>query len=403
MNILFLTIVKIDDISDRGVYPDLMRKFRNEGHKVFILTPIESRYCQKTIMAKSGNITIIKIPTLNIQKTNALKKWLSTLFINYQYLRGIRRFLSEVMFDIVLYSTPPITFLKLIDYIKIRDGASSYLLLKDIFPQNAVDLGLIRNGSLIHNYFRNLEKKLYEISDYIGCMSQANVDYILKSNPEIKPQKVEINPNSHELFNEAITSEQKLLIRTKYTIPASATVFIYGGNLGKPQGIRFILDFLNSQLNKSGVFFVIVGSGTEYSRIKSWFDLEKPENMTLISQLPKQEYNLLLQSCDVGMIFLDKCFTVPNFPSRLLSYMEYKLPVLAATDKSTDLSKIIVENRFGLWAESGDLLSINQNLARLVQFPELREKMGINGYNYFLENYTVKNSYETIIKHFNKE
>jgi glycosyltransferase involved in cell wall biosynthesis len=402
MNVLFLTIVKINDISDRGVYPDLMRKFRNEGHNVFIVTPLERRYKQRTTLIKTNNVNILKITTLNIQKTNTLEKWLSTLLINYQYMKGIKRFWSKICFDLVLYSTPPITFLKLVDYIRNRDSASSYLLLKDIFPQNAVDLGLIRKGGLIHNHFLNQEKKLYQISDYIGGMSQANVDYVLTNNPEINPEKVEINPNSHELFDEVMTREQKLSIRQKYKIPTNAIVFIYGGNLGKPQGISFIIDFLDSQKEKPEVFFLIVGSGTEYGRIKSWFDLRQPGNAMILSALPKQDYNLLLQSSDIGMIFLDNRFTVPNFPSRLLSYLEYKLPVLASTDICTDIGKTIVENNFGLWSESGDLNSIDQNITKLVQGTELRETMGLNGFNYFVKNYTVKNSYNIIIKHFNK-
>jgi glycosyltransferase involved in cell wall biosynthesis len=403
MNIIFLTIVRIDEISDRGVYPDLMRKFHSEGHNVFIVSPLERRYRQKTTLSKSDNFTILKIKTLNIQKTNVLEKWLAILLLNYLYLRGIRTFFSEISFDLVLYSTPPITFLKLVNYFKIKYGTGSYLLLKDIFPQNAVDLGLIRKGGLIHKYYSKQEKKLYRISDYIGCMSQANVDYVLKHNPEINPEKVEINPNSHELFQEIITSEQKVAIRRKYGIPVNSVVFAYGGNLGKPQGISFIIDFLNSQKDKSGLFFLIAGGGTEYGKIKSWFDLVQPVNMILLPVLPKNEYNQILQSSDVGMIFLDKRFTVPNFPSRLLSYLEYRLPVLAATDKKTDFGKIIVENKFGMWSESGDLYSIDQNIAKLVQASGLREEMGLNGFNYFVKNYIVDNSYNIIIRHFIKK
>jgi len=400
MNILFLTIFRINEISDRGIYSDLMRKFCDEGHDVFIVTPLERRYKQRTTLIKKNKVTILKINTLNIQKANALEKWLATLLINYQFLRGIRSFFSEISFDLVIYSTPPITFKKLVNYIKHKDGAISYLLLKDIFPQNAVDLGLIKKGGLLHNYFVKKEKQLYEISDYIGCMSQANVDYIRKNNPEINPEKIEINPNSHELFEEAITMEQKKLLRLKYNIPISATVFIYGGNLGKPQGISFIIEFLDSQKNKNEVFFLIVGSGTEYFRVKSWFDIKQPQNALLLSELPKHEYNLLLKSCDVGMIFLDSRFTIPNFPSRMLSYLEYKMPVIAATDKNTDIGKIMEENVFGLWSEAGDLQIIKQNIAKLSKSSRFREKMGKNGYDYFIKNYTVTNSFNIINRHF---
>lgn len=401
MNILFLTILKINEITDRGIYPDLMRKFSNEGHNVFIITPCERRYRKPNTLTKFKNATILSVGTLNIQKTNALEKWLATLLINYQFLYGIKKNFSNIKFDLVIYSTPPITFTKLVKYIKRTNGAISYLLLKDIFPQNAVDLRLIKKGGLIHKYFAVKEKQLYKISDHIGCMSPANVDYIRNNHPEIEPEKIEVNPNSHELFEESITNEGKKLVRQIYEIPNDATVFIYGGNLGKPQGVRFILEFLKSQTNKAEVYFLIVGSGTDYRLIKTWIDLEQPGNIKLLAELPKDKYNKLLQSSDVGMIFLDNRFTIPNFPSRLLSYLEYKLPVLAATDRNTDLGKLLTENNFGFWSESGDIHTINLNVNRLAEDPNLRQEMGLNGFRYFVSNWTIDHSYNTIIRHLN--
>ena len=402
MNILFLTILKINTINDRGVYPDLLRKFHREGHKVFIVTPLERRYHHRTTLEKDGNVSILKISSLNIQKTNPLEKLLSTLLINRQFLRGIRHYFPEVKFDVIIYATPPITFTGLVNYLKRKTGARTYLLLKDIFPQNAVDIGIIKRGGLLHHYFIRSEKKLYGISDHIGCMSQANVDYLIQAHPEIDNKKIEINPNSHELFREGITKEQREFIRKKYRIPLDATLFVYGGNLGKPQGIDFILDFLNSQKNSENAFFLIAGSGTEFNKIESWFEINKPINATLLSELPKQDYNTILRSGDVGMIFLDNRFTIPNFPSRLLSYLEYRLPVLAATDRNTDLGKVIMENKLGLWSESGDLDAINQNTCKLLSDAGLRSEMGHNGFNYFVENYTVDRSYEIIMNHFRK-
>jgi glycosyltransferase involved in cell wall biosynthesis len=402
MNVLFLTIIRINKISDRGIYSDLMRKFCDEGHKVFIISPVERKHKQDTTLIIENNATILKIKTLNIQKSNPVEKLFATLLINFQFFRGIKKYFSEIRFDLVIYSTPPITFTKLVNYVKKQDGVVSYLLLKDIFPQNAVDLRLIRKGGFLHNYFLRKEKDLYEISDYIGCMSQASIDYLLMKHPDINPEKIEINPNSHELFEETITMEQKRLVRQKYRIATDATVFIYGGNLGKPQGINFVIEFLNAQKNKNGVFILIIGSGTEYYKLKRWFDLEQPHNALLISELQKDEYNLLLKSSDVGMIFLDSCFTIPNFPSRMLSYLEYKIPVIAATDKNTDIGKIMEENCFGLWSESGDLDRLDKNINRLSQNSDLRKMMGLNGFEYFIKNHTVSTSYNIIIKHFNR-
>ena len=130
--------------------------------------------------------------------------------------------------------------------------------MKDIFPQNAVDIGMLNKSGFkkfIYFYFRKKEKKLYEISEYIGCMSEANRNYILKYNSEINPGTVEICPNSIEIIDMRVSQTEKNKIRKKYKIPLNQTVFIYGGNLGKPQGIPFLIQCLKSQLNNPDAFF----------------------------------------------------------------------------------------------------------------------------------------------------
>lgn len=400
MNILFLTLCRITDVNERGIYTDLMRKMRDEGHKVFIVTPSERRYKCKTGLKDQNDMKILNVRTLNIQKTNVIEKGIGTIILENQFHKAILKYLSNVKVDIVIYSTPPITLTKVIASVKKRTGAASYLLLKDIFPQNAVDLGMMSKHGFLYKYFRLKEKKLYNISDYIGCMSPANVRYVLSHNPKLSPLKVEVCPNSIELSEKISVVDRRKELRAEYKIPSDSTVFIYGGNLGKPQGVEFLIEVINSNQNNKGCYFVVIGSGTEYYKVKRWFDENHPGNAMLIPGLPKEEYDLLVQACDVGLIFLDRRFTIPNYPSRLLTYLEFRKPVLAATDVNTDLGRIAEYNHYGFWSESGDIRSFNRNLARFVEDPSIIKSMGEAGYDYLLKNYTVDNSCSQILKHF---
>src|SRR5699024_4388854 len=98
-------------------------------------------------------ISILYIRTLNIKKTNVIEKGLGTLLIEYQFLSAVKKYLKNNKFDLVLYTTPPITFSNVIEYVKRRDRAYSYLLLKDIFPQNAVDMKMLKKSSLLYRLF----------------------------------------------------------------------------------------------------------------------------------------------------------------------------------------------------------------------------------------------------------
>lgn len=394
MNIIFLTLVEINLVEERGIYQDLLRKFRDEGHNVTIVTPVERRKGISTNFKKKDGVSILQVKTFNIQKTNIVEKGIGTLAIEYQYLSAIKKNLNNIKFDLVLYSTPPITFGKVIEFIKKRDHAYSYLLLKDIFPQNAIDMKMLKEGGIIHKQFVKKEQKLYQISDTIGCMSPANLAFVLKHNPEINSQKVEVNPNTIEPVSFNYPEGEKSSIRTKYNVPIDKKVLVYGGNLGKPQGLDFLLETIKETKNENA-FFLIVGDGTEFSRIKSWFDHNQPKNAALLQRLPKEDYDKLLVSCDIGLIFLDKDFLIPNFPSRVLSYLEMNIPVLAATDSNTDIGDIIEANNCGLKVLAGDQEDMQAKINLLLDADLVA--MGENAKQLLLSSYTVDKSYNLIM------
>lgn len=406
MKVIFLTMVRITSIEVSGIYQDLMRKFRNEGHEVYIVTPCERRLKLKTGLEDNKGVHILSVKTLNLQKTSVIEKGIGQVLVESQFMKAIKRYLKGLQFDLILYSTPPITFPKVINYLKRQNSeARTYLLLKDIFPQNAVDLGMMsKNGikGIVYQFFRKKEKRLYALSDFIGCMSPANVDYVLSHNTEVTRERVEVAPNSFELKELAPNSSQesadRSFIRSKYGIPTDKPVFIYGGNLGKPQGIPFLIKCLEANANRQDCFFVIIGTGTEFLHLKDWYDLTRPQSVKVMSGIPRKEYDLFVRTCDVGLIFLDHRFTIPNYPSRLLDYLVSKKPVLCATDPNTDMGHIAEENGFGFWCESNSVESFTAILEKMIHSD--RKEMGEKGFKFLKENYTVDNTYEAIIHHF---
>lgn len=363
MNILFLTLSNIIDIDESGIYSDLIRGLAKKKHNVYVATPIERRYKKNTFLIENSqvdwhkNVKILKIKTGNIQKTNIIEKGLSTLKLENIFIRTIKKYFSNIKFDLIIYSTPPITLVKTIEYFKKKLNCKTYLMLKDIFPQNAVDLGMFKKTGIkgvLYKYFRKKEIKLYKISDYIGCMSEANVKYIINSNKFLSPSKVELFPNSIEYRDVYLTIDEKNLVREKYGIPLNKKVFVYGGNLGRPQGIQFMLDCIEKEKDNKDVFFLIIGDGTEFNKIKSFLENKQIINCKLMNKIPKEDYDKMIVCCDVGLLFLDYRFTIPNFPSRLLSYMQAGLPILACTDINTDVGCIIEKGGFGWWCPSND-------------------------------------------------
>lgn len=395
-------MVQLFDVSQKGVYTDLMRKFRDEGHQVYIVSPRERWTGLNTSMKGIDGVHILGVKTLNIQKTGIIEKGVGQLIVSQQYKSAIKRYLKGIKFDLILYSTPPNTLSNLIRYLKADNlKAKTYLLLKDIFPQNAVDLEMIRKTwirGLLYRYFRRKERKLYLLSDHIGCMSPANISYIIEHNKEVNPETVEEAPNSYEVAEQVeLAKEERVAGREKYKLPINLPICIYGGNLGRPQGIPFLIRCLDNNANRSDCYFVIVGDGTEYSKLEHWYNERKPKNVSLFHRLPKDDYDLLVRCCDVGLIFLDYRFTIPNFPSRLLPYLMEKKPIIAATDLASDIGTIAEANGYGYWCPSNDVSAFTKSVDKMLRSDLV--KMGELGYQYYLNHYTVEHTYKAIISH----
>jgi glycosyltransferase involved in cell wall biosynthesis len=397
MKILFLAVYEINDSNDRYIYGDLVREFAKKGHEVYALTPTTSEE-SKHFVDENG-VHILRVKNGQIQKTSRLKKIINLLLLDKRSIKLIKKNSVDVKFDLIITIASNLSLLKTATYFKKRDNANLYLLMKDIFPQNAVDIGLMPNKGiykLVYKYFRFKERKFYKKVDVIGCMSDANVEYLLAHNDFLSKDKVEVCPNAIDFIDVSISNDQKIEMRKKYGLPLDKKIFVYGGNLGKPQGIDFIIECLKQPMPENAYFF-IVGDGTEYLKLKSFVDEYKPQNFKLINRLAMDDFDHMIASCDVGMIFLDHRFTIPNFPSRLLSYMQAGLPVLACTDPNTDVGKVITNGGFGWWCESSDPDNFIKAVNDILNEKDYTEKSK-KALEYLKEEYLVDKAYDIIIK-----
>lgn len=395
MNILFPTISSaIQNISNRGIYPDLVRKLLAEGHRVYVVYPLRKN--DKLKLEKVDSLHMLGIPFTKITKASLPERVWAMLRISSVFRSKINFFFPDVVFDVVLYATPPITFNGLLSKIKAEHNAFCFLMLKDIFPQNAVDLGMMSKSGLLFKLFRKQEERLYHLSDYIGCMSPANVKYIIENSAIDLSSKVGICSNGIEIRNKPLTDELKLKQKSKWNLPLDKTLIIYGGNLGKPQGLSFLREILYHYKDDLQKHFVISGGGTEAKDLEKWIFNHQLVNVTFYNQMDRRKYDELESAADLGLVFLDSRFTIPNFPSRMLSYMEHGLPILFSVDDATDAATIAEENGFGFRVKHGDSDNFIATLNSLTSSKTMLAGMGKKGRVFLEQNFTVEQVYQSI-------
>jgi len=406
MNIIFVTIAYPNNLNESNIYSDLMEEFASQGHNIYVVCSTEKRYNKETYLDRTSIIKILRVKTGNIKSNpNLITKGLALLSFQGKIIASIKKYLPSISFDLILYSTPPIQYNKIIKYLRSKSQAYTYLLLKDIFPQNAIDLNLINKWNPIYYYFRKKEKETYKLSDRIGCMSEANMKYILKHNPFISPNKVEVCPNSLRKGDFPDENERKAIrnkIRNSLFISEEDLLLIYGGNLGIAQGLDFLLNIFDALSNCNKVKILIVGDGTEYSKIKLHLNNHSYHNVTLLTRISPDLFKEMLFAADFGLIFLDSRFTIPNFPSRLTSYLNAGLPVISCTDNVCDVGEIIEKEECGFKVLSGDIERFISIIKYIQNNPLLLKQMSINAKLLFEKEYTTIVSYNIIMKNLNE-
>lgn len=391
--IIFLALGFPNIAKYTNLYTDLIHEFHKNGHEILVLAPADSD--DEVGERIEGGVKVIRVKTLPLFNVGAVKKGIANLLLSYQYKKAIKKHKVVLDFDVVLMPTPPITLTAVANWVKKKSNAKLYLILRDIFPQNAIDLKMLSENGIIHAIFRKKERELYQLADSIGCMSPANVDYIIRHNPEMDHSKLHLLPNWEHLpnYSEAVATEE---LSVKYNL-TDKFVLIFGGNIGKPQKLENIIALAKECLDLPAIVFFIIGTGTEKQLLIDLIKKEKLTNVILEDKIPKKDYNQLLRLADVGLISLHEDFTIPNFPSKVLSYFGNKIPVLASVDINTDFGTILEEINAGYWAEAGKTEALKAKLLHLYQDAELRKIMGENGYAYMKANLQPEKAYHTVI------
>lgn len=398
MRVLYIATSFPEPNKGATIYTDLAEALYEAGHEITVAVSEQARNLSQTQMKKERGFDVLRVVTGNYYDVGLIEKGITTLRIPTLMKKGISKYLSDRKFDFILYEAPPVTNASLVSWAKIKFQCPSYLMLKDIFPQNAADIGIMKKRSPLFMFFKYKEKKLYESADIIGCMSKANKQYIINHNPWLDENKIELFPNTKRIADSIDHIQQEM--RYKYSIPEDACVFLFGGNMGKPQYVDLLCKVIIDCKDDEDVFFLFVGRGTERYKLEETIKSEEIKNAIVIENLPRDQYEQITKESDVGLIILDPRFTIPNYPSRILSYMEYSKPVIAATDRSTDLKELVESAKCGEWVWSGDKDGFVEVIRRFSKSSLLKE-MGRNGRKYLEENFNLEQSVKVLEKHLN--
>ncbi|PQA90526.1 hypothetical protein B0A70_14480 [Chryseobacterium piscicola] len=392
MNILFVFFT-MSHLSQSSMYSDMVNVFRENGHQVFPIAPINEVGKKTSFISKENEIEVLRVKTLDVFSKNKFKKGFANLLLSHQFKNSYNKFWKDKKIDLIVVATPSVMFADFVAFLKKKHKAKTLLMQKDIFPQNAVDLGYMKKNGITYNFFKKHELKLLKTADFIGCTSPGNIEYLLQNNDFLIKENMRLLYNSTKLLE----FSQDDNIKIKYNLQDKYVV-VFGGNMGKPQQLENVLLLAKKCEIFIDVVFLIIGSGTEVDALKVDASQQGLKNINFVEKVPRKEYFQLLSNCNVGLISLHKNFTVPNTPMKLNDYLNAGIPVLASIDRSNDLGFLLEKNQMGEFAYADTPEDLFDAFKKLYQDKERRKKLGQNGKEFCKENLSAYKSYQTIIK-----
>ena len=319
---------------------DLSLEFVRQGHEVTVMIPSSSLMDGWQIASWQG----VKIIRLNAPKTkdiDYLRRTVGELLMPFAMLRNLRKSpLARKRWDGVVWYSPTIFLGPMVSALKKSSTCRSYLIIRDIFPQWALDMGLMGRG-LPYRFFKAIEKFQYSVADVIGVQTPANVAYMAAWAKKAGRQ-VEVLQNWL-----ADAPDVGCSISVAGGPLAGRTIFVYAGNMGVAQGMGVLLDLAERLRNRTDIGFLFVGRGSDAQRLRAKASARGLGNVVFHDEIDPSEITGLYAQCHVGVVALDPRHKTHNIPGKFLSYMQSGLPVLASINPGNDLEGLILKENVG--------------------------------------------------------
>lgn len=401
MNVLLITDSYPPEIrSASHLMQELAEGLNERGFNVFVATTYpeynlseNQRGIDYPEFTEEKNIKVLRIKTLPHHNVNFIIRGISQLTMPYIFLLKIKKYINHVDF-IIVYS-PPLTLANLGVSLKQYYKARFILNVQDIFPQNAIDLGILKNRFLI-KFFQHMEKQAYKGADVIFVHSENNERFLREKHPYISEKLTVlhnwINTKEFEGF------ERKNYFRKLYGLE-DKFIILFAGVMGPSQGLDFVVKLAERIQDIDDLVFLFVGDGMERKKLEEITEKKHLKNVVFKPFISKEDYPLLVKDCDVGLVCLTDKNKTPVVPGKILGYMAAGIPVLAFLNKESDGHLIIKKAGCGYSCLYGDYKEAENLIRNLYNKKQSLGEVGKKGLKYVKENFDRDKCIEKLLNY----
>lgn len=375
---------------------DLSREFIRQGHSLCVLLP-DPEQDKAWRLEEFDGVQVLRLKAPRTKDIGYVRRTLAEFFMPLAMARCLRKSpLADEAWDGVVWYSPSIFHGPLVSRIKNSSRCKSYLIIRDIFPEWAVDMGLMGRG-LPYHFFSLIARYQYSLADTIGVQTPGNLSYF--NDWKKKPAR------TLEVLNNWLDkpAHRPCSIQISKTSLAGRKIFVYAGNMGVAQGMDILLDLAERMLPSQDVGFLFVGRGSDAERLRRIALERNLSNVMFFDEIHPDEIPDLYGQCTVGLVALDARHKSHNIPGKFLTYMQSGLPVLANVNTGNDLASLIRSEQVGQVCESNRIEDLHALAGVLLQQLDDDASIVERCRKLFSREFSVKQAVSQIVATFNVE
>lgn len=369
---------------------DLSREFARQGHALTVLLPSPD-LSKPWSLEEADGFQLLRLKAPRTKDIGYVRRTLGELVMPFAMLRQFKKSpLFREKWDGVIWYAPSIFHGPFASALKKSSGCKGYLIIRDIFPEWAVDMGLMERG-LLYRFFDAVARYQYSVADIIGVQTSGNSRYFDRW-LEKSGRQLEVLQNWLDK-----PTQVRCSIQVDQTALGGRRIFVYAGNMGIAQGMDILLDLADKLRYRTDVGFLFVGRGSDSARLKALARDRKLDNVLFYDEIHPDEIPDLYAQCSAGIVALDPRHKSHNIPGKFLTYMQSGLPVLANVNACNDLAKMIRDEHLGQVCESNQVDDLVHLANKLLEQIELDDQLPARCWKIFERDFAVEKTVHQIV------
>lgn len=344
----------------------LARALRDQGHIPVVIVPVMQGDAP-IVYDRVDEVEVIRLRVPVKKAESYARRLLYEAVMPFAMRQQWKKIAETQTLDGVIWYSPSIFHGIFARFLKRRHGAGTYLVLRDIFPDWAVDIGVMTRRNPAYWVFKLVERYQYRTADTIGVQTPGNL-------PFLQDWAVPGKRGVEVLHNwQSTGTAEPCSIDLAASPLAGRRIFVYAGNIGVAQHMDLFVDLAAAMQDRTDVGFVFVGRGNKFDRIAQDALARRLDNVLCFDEISSGEIPALYDQCDFGIVSLHPAHTTHNIPGKFISYVAHGLPVLAAVNPRNDLIDLIRDYDVGCVTDTVVLSDLEQAATTLLDDPQAHQ------------------------------